>query len=61
MPYPTDDIERYRDYHRVVHGNSNAYEKYTKIDKELFLIDDILKVSVIFTFVKKNPFKNEKP
>ena len=32
-----------------------------KIAQELFLIDDRLKVSVIFTFVKKNPFKNEKP
>ena len=31
MPYPCDDIERYRDYHRVVYGVSE-YERYDKMD-----------------------------
>lgn len=31
MPYPCDDIERYRDYHRVVEGH-DAYEGYTRMD-----------------------------
>lgn len=30
MPYPTDDIERYRDAQRTIWGN---YEKYTDADK----------------------------
>lgn len=33
MPYPTDDIERYRDYHRF-HGNNNAYSDINKMDIE---------------------------
>ena len=31
MPYPTDDIERYRDYYRL-HGNENAYCDIDKMD-----------------------------
>lgn len=34
MPYPTDDIERYRDYHRVVKGNPNAYATLERMDIE---------------------------
>ena len=34
MPYPTEDIERYRDYHRVVKGNANAYLTIDKMDIE---------------------------
>ncbi len=33
MSYPTTDVERYRDYHRF-HGNPNAYEGVTAIDKD---------------------------
>lgn len=33
MPYPTDDIERYRDYHRL-HGVENAYSDITRMDIE---------------------------
>lgn len=33
MPYP-GDIERYRDYNRVVHGNDSSYEKYSVMDIE---------------------------
>ena len=33
MPYPTDDIERYRAYHRL-HGNENAYCDIDKMDIE---------------------------
>ena len=31
MPYPCDDIERYRDYHRIVSGK-NKYEEYDRMD-----------------------------
>ncbi len=31
MPYPCENIEHYRDYHRVV-LNQNAYEDYTRMD-----------------------------
>lgn len=31
MPYPCD-IERYRDYQKVVNGQNNAYSNYTKMD-----------------------------
>lgn len=34
MPYPTRDVERYRDYHRF-HGNDNAYEGVEAIDRDL--------------------------
>ncbi len=53
MPYPTDDIERYRDYHRVVHGNNNAYAKYTRMDIE-FLRDELAPVK---RFIERNPDK----
>jgi len=33
MPYPCEDIERYRDYQRVV-NNTEDYEKYDKMDIE---------------------------
>lgn len=32
MPYPCDDIERYRDYHRTLRGDSNAYASYDRMD-----------------------------
>lgn len=32
MPYPTNDIERYRDFHRVVFNDENAYKNYDKMD-----------------------------
>ncbi len=31
MPYPTEDIERYREYHRL-HGAENPYPEFEKID-----------------------------
>ena len=34
MPYPTKDIERYRDFHRVVDGDGNFYTDVTSIDRE---------------------------
>ena len=33
MPYP-GDVERYRDYKRVVENDNNAYKEFDKIDKE---------------------------
>ena len=38
MPYPCDDIDRYRDYHRVVHNNYDAYSTLTAMDR-CFLLD----------------------
>ena len=32
MPYPCDDIERYRDYQRVVYGAQNPYPDLTAMD-----------------------------
>lgn len=34
MPYPCDDIERYRDFHRVVKGRGKHYPDLSKIDIE---------------------------
>ncbi len=34
MPYPTDDIERYRDFHRL-NGTNETYKDIKKIDIEL--------------------------
>ena len=31
MPYPCEDIERYRDYHRVI-SNRDTYKKYDRMD-----------------------------
>ncbi len=35
MPYPTDDVERYRDFHRLLYGNNNAYSDIDRIDIEI--------------------------
>lgn len=32
MPYPTNEIERYRDFHRVVHNDETAYADIEKMD-----------------------------
>ena len=52
MPYPTDDIERYRDYHRL-HGNNNAYTDIDRMDIE-FLRDYM---SPAKRFVENHPDK----
>ena len=52
MPYPCDDIERYRDYHRVVYG-TNEYEGYDKMDIA-FLYDYLAPVK---DFIEKHPDK----
>ena len=53
MPYPCDDIERYRDFHRVVWNNENAYSGYKKMD-ERFINDDM---APALDFMKKYPNK----
>ncbi len=53
MSYPCDDIERYRDYHKVVFGNQNAYKNFEKVDIEC--IRSFLKPAVEFT--KRYPEK----
>ena len=52
MPYPCDDIERYRDYHRAV-TSMNEYEQYAKMDIE-FLRDYLAPVK---EFIEKHPDK----
>ena len=40
MEYPTDDIEKYREFYRIVHNNQNAYSQIERMDinylRELF-------------------------
>lgn len=52
MPYPCEDIERYRDYHRTVH-QKEAYEKHDRMDIQ-FLYDYLKPVK---EFVEKHPDK----
>jgi hypothetical protein len=52
MPYPSDDIERYRDFHRL-HGNNNAYTDIDRMDIE-FLRDYM---SPAKRFVENHPEK----
>jgi aryl-phospho-beta-D-glucosidase BglC (GH1 family) len=53
MPYPCSDIERYRDFHKVVYKNPNAYANYEKIDAK-FLRDYL---SPVKDFIERNPDK----
>ena len=53
MPYPCDDIDRYKDYHRVVYGNNAEYEKYDRMDIE-FLRDYLAPVK---KFIDEHPDK----
>ena len=53
MPYPCLDIERYKDYHKVVYNNPNAYANYEKIDIE-FLRNYL---SPVKDFIEKYPDK----
>ena len=52
MPYPCDDIERYRDYCRVARGEI-AYQKYDRMDIA-YLYDYLAPVK---EFIEKNPDK----
>lgn len=52
MPYPCDDIQRYRDYH-LVHGWQDPYQQYEKMDKQ-FLQDYLAPVR---EFIQKYPDK----
>lgn len=53
MPYPCDDIDRYKDYHRVVYGNNAEYEKYGRMDIQ-FLRDYLAPVK---KFIDEHPDK----
>ena len=52
MPYPCD-IERYRDYQKVVHNKLTAFENYEKMDIE-FMRDGLKPAT---DFVKEHPDK----
>lgn len=52
MPYPCDDIERYREYYRLVNG-CGSYEKYDRMDIE-YLRDYLAPAK---EFILKNPDK----
>lgn len=53
MPYPTDDIEIYREYERLLNNNPNPYAKYNKMDIE-FIRDSLAPAA---EFVKAHPDK----
>ena len=53
MEYPSEDIERYRDYKRMVAGEIEPYSEYEKIDID-FLRD---RMKGAAEFVKKHPEK----
>jgi hypothetical protein len=55
MQYPSDDIERYRDYHRLIRNDPSfvAYPEYDRIDRKL--LEDILRPAI--EFVKEHPDK----
>jgi len=52
MPYP-GDIDRYRDYQRVVNGEENPYVQYDRMD--IAFLRDALKGAV--EFIKEHPDK----
>ena len=52
MPYP-GDIDRYRDYKKVVSGIEDAYPGYTQVDKD-FLRDSM---EPAFTWMQQHPDK----
>ena len=52
MPYPCDDIERYKDFHRLVNGKEE-YQEYTRMDIE-FLRDYLAPAR---EFIEKHPDK----
>ena len=52
MPYPCDDIERYKDYYRA-HGWQEPYAKYERMDIE-YLCDYL---APAFDFIKQHPDK----
>ena len=53
MEYPSDDIERYRDYKRLVDGENDPYPEYDRIDID-YLRDKMKGAS---DFVKAHPDK----
>ena len=52
MPYPCDDIERYRDHHRLL-GRPDPYGKYERMD--IAFLRDYL--APAFEFIEKHPDK----
>ncbi|MBQ5926626.1 MAG: cellulase family glycosylhydrolase [Clostridia bacterium] len=52
MYYPSDDIERYRDYHRLF-GSKNPYSQYDRIDAKF--LEDCMQGAIQFT--KAHPDK----
>ena len=53
LSYPCDDIEKYREYYRVVFGQDNAYPTFDKMD--IKFIGEFL--APAFDFVKAHPDK----
>ncbi len=53
MPYPCDDIERYRDYKRVAENEADPYPDRLAVDKE-FLRKEL---QPVFDFMDKHPDK----
>ncbi len=53
MPYPTDDIDRYKDYRLLVDGNPHAYDGFERMDIE-YLRSYLQPVK---NFIEKHPDK----
>lgn len=53
LTYPCDDIEKYREYNRLLFNNNNSYEKFSKMDIEF--IGEFLKP--VFDFTREHPDK----
>ena len=53
LSYPCDDIEKYRDYERLLYGKEKPYEKFDKMDIQF--IYEYLKPA--FDFVEAHPDK----
>lgn len=53
MSYPSDDIERYREYHKTVWNNENAYKSLERIDIECLREE----MRDAFEFVNAHPDK----
>ena len=53
MPYPCDDIERYREFYRLVFNRQDAYKEYKSVDKEYLRV----MMQPAFDWVKTHPDK----
>jgi len=53
LSYPCDDIQRYRDYHKLLFKDANAYAEFERIDRKVLLHY----MEGAIQFIKKHPDK----